>query len=186
MVCEELVGFSGGAGRKGLRRHSLFWAGGWRLEECAWWRVIMWPRGTSDPQQKLCMPLSARGSRSSSQTVKPSPSTPGFKPWRVQGTFSCRAARLNSPKQHGIQSNKLMVLVEKHAKLLVEVWPQALCGKISATLCHLLPLSTEIRPGGVVWSMSDYVVVLSELVKLSRALCQVASYLSAAERSWIK
>ena len=47
-------------GRKGLRLYSLFWAGGWRLLECAWGRVIMWPLGTPDPQQKPCVPLISR------------------------------------------------------------------------------------------------------------------------------
>lgn len=50
-------------GRKGLRLYSLFWAGGWRLLECAWGRVIMWPLGTPDPQQKPGMPLSVGCSR---------------------------------------------------------------------------------------------------------------------------
>lgn len=50
-------------GRKGLRLYSLFWAGGWRLLECAWGRVIMWPLGTPDPQQKPGVPLSVGCSR---------------------------------------------------------------------------------------------------------------------------
>lgn len=64
-----LVGCFGGhwVERKGLRVYSLFWAGGWRLLECAWWRVIMWPLGSSDPQQKLCVPLSVQSSWSTSK-----------------------------------------------------------------------------------------------------------------------
>lgn len=52
-----------GIGRKELRLYGLFWAGGWRLLECAWGRVIMWPLGTPHPQQKTGTPLSVCSSR---------------------------------------------------------------------------------------------------------------------------
>lgn len=155
MFCEALVEFSGGLGRKGLRRHSLFWAGGWRLEECAWWRVIMWLRGTSDPQQKLCMPLSARRSRSASQTAKPSPPLPCWSRGACFHVAPRRKTPQNNMRFSPISSwcwwrNMQSFWLRFGPRLFVVKYPQP-----RATAFHL----TDIRPRGVVCFMSDYAVV---------------------------